>query len=484
MAGTASATVEELVNAKIAEVLRTLHPQWGKGGKGRIVAESTRTMSVNKKEQPDIVVWHPSGQPVVIETEYDPASQVEKEDARPRLGKTLEDNEDNPIEQVIALCIPTYLRDDDQADLEELVRNARYKFCLISERSDENPLGRWPEHGWIEGGIRDLATFIENTSLSERLIRKGMEDLIKGVSSAASIYLDECDEDIRKRVAAKLHQPENEQTAKMAMAIVANAFTFQSSVVGKNGIKSISQMKRQMGSFKDSSIEEWGRICCDINFVPIFDIAIGIIELIDEKTAEKILNTLSKVASRLATHGATSQHDFSGRLFQRLISDRKFLATFYTLPESAALLAELAISRLETNWQDRDEVTSLKVGDFACGTGALLSAAYGSIISRARRGGGGRFEASLRHDGEGSLRNGHHARGDPPYDFRTFELPPERDIQRHQHHNAELRKEEDRWQHRHSRRCNQSDRRRPHLRQHAACPRASQRGRGSQEETR
>ena len=35
-------------------------------------------------------------------------------------------------------------------------------------------------------------------------------------------------------------------------------------------------------------------------------------------------------------------HDLTGRIFQRLIADRKYLATFYTLPASAALLARLA----------------------------------------------------------------------------------------------------------------------------------------------
>ena len=75
-------------------------------------------------------------------------------------------------------------------------------------------------------------------------------------------------------------------------------------------------------------------------------------------------------------------------MFQRLIADRKFLATFYTLPRSAALLAELSVSRLDIDWSDRDAVTALRIGDFACGTGALLNAAYEAVLSRYRRRGG------------------------------------------------------------------------------------------------
>ena len=72
-------------------------------------------------------------------------------------------------------------------------------------------------------------------------------------------------------------------------------------------------------------------------------------------------------------------------MFQQLIADRKFLATFYTLPTSAALLGELAVSRIDADWTDRDALVNLQVADLACGTGALLSAAYRALASRYRR---------------------------------------------------------------------------------------------------
>ena len=45
--------------------------------------------------------------------------------------------------------------------------------------------------------------------------------------------------------------------------------------------------------------------------------------------------------------GVDQAHDLTGRIFQRLIADRKYLATFYTLPASAALLARLAVAKLD-----------------------------------------------------------------------------------------------------------------------------------------
>ena len=82
-------------------------------------------------------------------------------------------------------------------------------------------------------------------------------------------------------------------------------------------------------------------------------------------------------------------HDLTGRIFQRLIADRKYLATFYTLPASAALLARLAVAKMEgVDWSSAEAIGKLRIGDFACGTGALLSAVYEQIAARHERTGG------------------------------------------------------------------------------------------------
>ena len=82
-------------------------------------------------------------------------------------------------------------------------------------------------------------------------------------------------------------------------------------------------------------------------------------------------------------------HDLTGRVFQRLIADRKYLATFYTLPASAALLARLAVAKLDgVDWSSAEAIGKLRIGDFACGTGALLSAVYEQIAACHERAGG------------------------------------------------------------------------------------------------
>ena len=121
----------------------------------------------------------------------------------------------------------------------------------------------------------------------------------------------------------------------------------------------------------------------EINYWPIFATASEIVRKLPEETAAAILTPLRKGALRLVQRGVTKSHDLTGVIFQRLIADRKFLATFYTRPAAAALLAGLAIPADRApggaEWGDEETIASLQIGDFACGTGTLLSAAYQRI---------------------------------------------------------------------------------------------------------
>ena len=172
----------------------------------------------------------------------------------------------------------------------------------------------------------------------------------------------------------------------MAMAILVNALVFHITIanIESDKVKNIAELKSAEGSLKNNISKEWRKISDDINYRPIYDLAVDVMEPIGDKEAQVILESLIEVATDIATMGVTSQHDFGGQLFQKLINDRKFLASFYTLPSSAAFIAELAVSRMNVEWTDRKAVTGLRIGDFACGTGALLSASYNAIRTRHR----------------------------------------------------------------------------------------------------
>ena len=374
-------TNEIAFNVRLLDVLQTKHPRWRDhvGVEQRDVLRETAL-------QPDIVIRPPGGVPVIIETEFMPARSVEA-DATARLGKFLEYNGDL-IEQIIAVQVPQELSRAPQKDLERLIEAAEFRYCTFSLQ-EKDTVVRWPSEGWLIGSIDDLATCIENVALSERLLAEGTQILEQSIGEAAGKLRETASIHALERMAQSLHQEDGEQTSRMAMAIVANALVFHTAIVDAHGIETIDELRipGRNDVSKSRLLACWQHILDNINYYPIFRIASDLLLPIADSTAHAVLNRLAQAAGDLAGLGATTLHDLSGRMFQRLIADRKFLATFYTLPTSAALLGELAVSRLNavTDWSNPDALTRLQVADLACGTGTLLSAAYRALASRHRR---------------------------------------------------------------------------------------------------
>ena len=227
-------------------------------------------------------------------------------------------------------------------------------------------------------------------SVPQRAVDEAADVLEKGIDRAAAILgqLAESRPDVVTSVAGLLGMSEVLQTYRMAGAIVANAMVFHERLAGLHGVKPLSQLcSTSIANPKENILDAWTEIL-KINYWPIFAIARDIVEQIPAAEAAQLLSNLRTTVEDVAATGANQAHDLTGRIFQRLIADRKYLATFYTLPASAALLARLAVSKMDVDWSDADAIGSLRIGDFACGTGALLSAVYEQIAARHESSGG------------------------------------------------------------------------------------------------
>ena len=374
---------ERIVNAKLAECLRSRLPNWIVG------AEQTNVL-VEKMKQPDLVVSHASGLTVIMETEFSPAATVESDTIK-RLGKTIQRTGEQ-VEQCIAIQLPTSLRKTEQKQLDSAVQEACYFYAIFTYDGKGElyaHTNRWPDCGWIEGGLDDLANCVETVALSERRVAKGVKILEEGVSRAAGYLQFHAPDYIQTDLAEKLHQQEGEQTIRMAMAILANAVIFHIRLARHHKkIKPLEHYRNKLGTVIQSHVLQAWREILRINYWPIFSLASEIFLILPERDAQKVIHLLEEMSAQLERFGAADIQDLSGRMFQQLITDRKFLATFYTLPASAMLLAELAVSRLDIDWANSKELTSLKIADLACGTGALLGSAYQAFASRYRRTGG------------------------------------------------------------------------------------------------
>jgi len=378
-------TVEKAFNFELAKQLRLKHPRWREEPYGTdiIAAEQTGVLDGQRRKQPDIVIRHVGGQPVVVETEYFPANTVEKE-AIDRLGSNIDGR---AVEGTIAVRIPDALGRKSQSALGSEIRKAFFEYCLLYGDSDK--INRWPEQGWLSGNLDNLAEAIESVALSVTLT-KATDILQNGIDTGTymlrSFRLERAD--MLPQMAEFLFQSDSQQTTRMAVAIITNAFVFQAAIAGNHNIPSPESLLGQnSGSLKLVVSMCWQKIM-ETNYWPIFNISNELMRPVPGPVARPFLEYMIKLAGDLTDLGTASMHDLSGQMFQRLISDRKFLATFYTLPSSATMLANLATSRLSIDWTNQEDIKKLRIADFACGTGTLISAAQHAVSVRFRRTGG------------------------------------------------------------------------------------------------
>lgn len=367
---------EEVFNAELGRLLIERHPRWNESN---LHIDSTYTIKRQAALKIDVLIDHPGGQPVAIETKFNTpgAGKQLRRQVEKRIGLTI-GGSGNVIESAISVKWPMGLTAGG-------MERARFHYA-VHQLDEHNQIIRWPEEEkeWISASVNSLADAIEVVSLSRKRIFEGSEIFSAAVRRAAARVNEDFapnDEFLGK----VLHQEAGEQTTRMACAIVINAFVFHHAIENRVGIPPVASAIGQFESFLPHKVILAWRAILRVNYWPIFGVALDILTSLPMRVSSQLLDAAADAADDLKRIGATTFHDLAARMFQVLIADRKFLATFYTLPESACLLAELAVSRLGIDWSDEQAVKSLKVGDFACGTGALLSAVQKAMNRRLRR---------------------------------------------------------------------------------------------------
>ena len=374
-------TTEPTINDALAESLKETRSLWRTAGV--VKSENTGVLKAAGKK-PDILIRERDVSPVVVETEVLPASSVDA-DARQRLGEHLTVS-DQRILSSLAVRLPDRLiKLDGQALKKEILKTSDFEMALYTGESPES-YERWPRSGWLRGNVTDLSILIQSASVPPAIIEIAANKLEDGVKAAASLLADMAVSHpgaIRK-ICEELRQQDVEQTRRMAITILANALVFHESL--SRGDKDLCNVRTlaehrsaKSGVSQNEVLKDWG-IILSVNYWPIFDIARRILEVIPTDTAKPLLESLVTTAGELVANHMMKSHDLTGAVFQRLIADRKFLAAFYTHPASAALLVGLAIDAGSTpaggSWAKDSDVTALRMADFSCGTGTLLSAAY------------------------------------------------------------------------------------------------------------
>ena len=256
------------------------------------------------------------------------------------------------IHAVFALVYPEELRHYQGAALRHALRETQFEYALLTVEADGSS-SRFPDAGWISGDISELAILLHRSSIPAWRVEALANALEQGVVRAEGTFsaTHPHGSALGNSVAKLLGQTDDRsgQTRRMAMTVVVDALVFHAALAEAElqvpttpprTVKSPIQLRSQ-GSFRPTQISDEWDLILKVNYWPIFHTAGQIVRILPTQLSASIINLLWKTAEELVVEGVTRSHDLTGVVFQRLIADRKFLATYYTRPSGAALLAGL-----------------------------------------------------------------------------------------------------------------------------------------------
>jgi tRNA1(Val) A37 N6-methylase TrmN6 len=180
----------------------------------------------------------------------------------------------------------------------------------------------------------------------------------------------------------KLTPAESEAVNRISSLVIINAMIFQE-ILAKHDEYQISSLEtlKDEENVLSAFTFQWKQIL-EINYYPIFHLAR---ELLKTLTADADifahLRSLADAAQRIVSLRAALRHDLMGRVYHKLLADKKYLATYYTRVPSAILLLKLALGNdtFPLRWHDFNELMNFRIADLACGTGTLLMAAADTL---------------------------------------------------------------------------------------------------------
>ena len=335
--------------------------------------------------RPDIIVRLPAGS-VILETELEPALTVEA-DALSRLGMEIDGQR---VQNVFAVTVPGRLRSVSQLHLYQRMAGATLVWQEWRIDGTSGPK--------LSGTAIEFGNAVQRTSPPSGDLDEAVDALDEGARRAGSrLYSSP---GTLGRVSKIFGTEPSDEAANMAALVIINAMVFQERLASNEvAFQPVSAAMRDGRFSRLALLQVWEHIL-SIDYYPIFSMARDVVQELSEVEATDVLGECATTAATLLGMGAVGRHDLAGRIFNRLISERKLLAAFYTSIPASTLLAGLALSQdrwSHVDWNSREELSRLCVVDPACGTGTLLMAAYRQIVQNHSATASGDSDAQLLH---------------------------------------------------------------------------------------
>ena len=388
---------ESILNAAIGGALD------GKSGQGSVHVEEDGIIPGGR---PGILVREAGRLPVIIEAEFAPGRRVERDacnriGARTRYGDT--------VRTCVAVVVPGGIGGQSPDGMRgRLCRASDMRYAVFSldrhgrhaakapHPAPENEGGedvlRYPDgDGWLEGSLADIMLTLQAVSVPASSIEKCASRLHRS-STAIGEKIGMLGAHKRKELASLLNQPPSPRTCQMAALVLCSAAVFYEGIAAERRgarLRPIDGLRGDGGSITAEALKAAWQKAPGANCHPVFKIALELLGPIDITITREEVDALVEAADFIKSHSLSRSSDMCGMALQRTIGDRERLAAYYTLPESAEMMASIVLPPAgDPAWRDKKSLLSLRVADLACGTGMLLAATYRQIVARYGAGGG------------------------------------------------------------------------------------------------
>ncbi len=343
---------------------------------------SARAERRSRRGAPDIRVELRSGDLVILECKWDGSANL----LDSQLDERLEDFPE--ALGMVGVLYPAQLRqeEDTYAGLEAATD---LQWWLHGSRGAVAP-----EPRIRRGSVAELADQLRTLPLELEGV-----DRVAAAAGAVGYALEQAAEQIAKharisrRVADIIASTDQEKDRAAALRIgclvLFNALAFQDRLAAAN--EDVPTVGETLGTRESPDCSMLGaHICDDIDYVPVFELAANILDVLDDGPDEIQTPVIAPLVKAMEDTRRLEGHDLSGRLFHTLLTDAKFTGAYYTSVAAATLLSRLVFHDWppHVDWTDHEFPASLNVADLACGTGTLLIAVATEVERRHTAAGG------------------------------------------------------------------------------------------------
>jgi hypothetical protein len=365
---------------------------------GRLLSKHLFAISerIEKRGRPDIVIFN-QGLKIVLEGSYSKSDA--EDDARRRL-------EVERADIAIALnYIRSYPLNVSDGELEELLRNSEFDVKVIVPLELAGTIDRYllskkviarDVTEWQRVNLAGLIRIIKEAS-EYLVLEQDLTDVIAKIESwidefATATKSVDGDMGIAKRLydifyklyglsVGDLKDVQELMYAKAGLILLLSSILYQS-VRACYGFDDLSTLTHKYGGIQ--GLTEAFKCILTKGYGTIYRTTLEIISTLPPELDRRI-NRLVEISTEVASKRLLLRKDFSGKVYHRIVGEwsiRKGFATYYTSIPAAYLLAYLAIFTPTGIFKEPPRLDKLKVCDFACGSGTLLTASYSALQDR------------------------------------------------------------------------------------------------------